>query len=275
MRTRLAILAIGSALLGGCVEFNAECSPPVDGPDEVLTYLAKPLPVERAVVRTRESGLGNVMADAYLAALRDGTGPRPTIAIENAGAIREQGLCLTRTALGTGPLTRKVLKDTVPFSNRLVMVTVSELELFDVLEHAVATVGLPGVSPAGQFLQVSGLSFEVDCSKAPEKLVNGPNGMQREAKGQRVTSLTIAGRTITRDKADPGLQLIVALNDYLAGGGDYFIDLGRKEVTPSNPERYTYLVLEEYLRGLGATAQQPVDLSVNAAQPRLVMKNCN
>jgi len=214
------------------------------------------------------------MADAYLSALAAGTGQKPTVAIENAGAIRDLGLCLTRTALAKGPLTRRVLKDTVPFSNRLVMVTVTERELFDVLEHAVATLAIPGTNPSGQFLQVSGLSFEADCSRPPEKLSNAATGLVRDQTGSRVTKITLVGRVITRDTAETS-PVIIALNDFLAGGGDNFLDFKGKEIVPSSPERYTFNALEDYLKGLGATNETPAPLVVDPAAPRIVLNNCN
>jgi 5'-nucleotidase/UDP-sugar diphosphatase len=274
MRLALPLLASLAALAAGCVEFNAECSPPIDDPEEVVTYLAAPIPVERAVVRSRENALGNAMADAYLAALQAGTGQKPDVAIENAGAIRDLGLCITRTALGKGVLTRRVLKDTVPFSNRLVMVTITERELFDVLEHAVATLGIPGTNPSGQFLHVSGFSFEADCSGKPELLENGPSGLERGREGGRVTKVTLAGRVITRATAG-NTPVVVALNDFLAGGGDNFLDFKGKEAVPSNPERYTFNALEDYLKGLGATSESPASLAVDTAAPRIVLNKCN
>jgi 2',3'-cyclic-nucleotide 2'-phosphodiesterase (5'-nucleotidase family) len=274
MRLALPSLLTLALLGAGCVEFNAECSPPIDDPDEVVTHLAAAIPVERTVVRTRENALGNAMADAYLKALQAGTGPRPDVAVENAGAIRDLGLCITRTALAKGPLTRRVLKDTVPFSNRLVMVTLTERELFDVLEHAVATVSIPGTNPSGQFLHVSGFSFEADCTRPPEKLSNGPSGLVRDQAGSRVTKVTFAGRVITRESAGAA-PVVVALNDFLAGGGDNFLDFKGKEVVPSSPERYTFNAVEDYLKGLGATSESPASLVADPAAPRIVLRNCN
>ena len=120
------LLVAACVITGGCVEFNSECTPPVSDPDFEVTTLASSVPVARATVRTRESALGNVIADAYLHSFDNAGGVRASIAIENAGAIRDQGLCITRTELKAGPLSRRVLRDTLPFSNELVVVQIPE-----------------------------------------------------------------------------------------------------------------------------------------------------
>lgn len=273
MRPPLALAVLCLALAcPSCVEFNAECSPPIDRPELVLTYLSDPLPVAHDVVRSRESALGDAMADAYLAALQQGAGEHPQVAVENAGAIRDLGLCLTRTQLARGPLTRRVLKDTVPFSNQLVTVKLSERQLFDILEHGVASVAVPGVSPGGQFLQVAGLSYEVDCSNRPEQLSNLNGAVVRDATGTRVVALTLGTRRITREASTASPTIVVALNSFLAGAGDNFVDF--KETTATATERYTYNVLEEFLSGLGATASAPARLLVDPQKPRIVLRNC-
>src|SRR5262249_17779379 len=138
----LAILALGAA---GCVEFNSECTPPIDAPDDIVAWLAEDVPVARPVVRTQETALGDALTDAYLRVLAEKTGDeKPTVALENAGSIRDQGLCTTRTVLFKGPLPRRALRDTVPFTNEIVTVKISEKQLINILEHAVASLHIPG-----------------------------------------------------------------------------------------------------------------------------------
>ncbi len=263
-----ALLVVPS--LASCVQFNAECSPPVDQPDFVITWLAAPVPIDKTVVRTHESALGDAITDAFLAALK-GSGLHPQVAIDNAGDMRDLGLCVTRTELGKGALKRKVLKQVIAFSDELVTVRISQLDLFNILEHGVATVGVPGVNPGGQFLQVSGLSYEVDCSKPAEVLSSGG---QRTSSGQRVRSITLGGETITRAEASDSASVIVALSSFLAGGGDNFIDLAGKASAKAIPERYTYNVVEDYLHGLGASEASPAKVAVDPQNPRIVLENC-
>jgi 2',3'-cyclic-nucleotide 2'-phosphodiesterase (5'-nucleotidase family) len=259
--------------LGSCVAFNAECSPPIDQPDLVVTWLAGPVPIDRPSSRLRESAFGDAITDAYRASLSSGATPAD-IAIENGGAIRDAGLCTTRTALAKGPLTRAVLRDTLPFSNSLVTVEVTEAELFDVFEHAVSQLAVPGAVPAGAFLQVSGVSFDVDCTFPPEKITTTSAGAERTEKGRRVQHITLGGRTFTRATASTSATVRVALNDFLAGGGDNFVDFkGRDVVTPS-PERYTYSVFEAALQAKQATSGAPLALAVDAENPRIVLHHC-
>ncbi len=283
MRRAPALLAIALAPTAlSCIQFNADCSQPVADPSYTVTYLASPVPVDHTVVRTQESALGDRMTDAFLKALQDSGSP-PDVAVDNAGDIRDLGLCVTRTELAKGPLTRAVLKDVIPFSDELVTVRVTVQELFHLLEHGVATLATPGNHPGGQFLQVSGLSYEVDCSKPAEQLSTVGGNLVRTQDGQRVRSITLASFegepnvTITRDEADSdavGGDIVVALSSYLGGGGDKFIDLDGKTMTKANPERYTYTVLEAYLHALHATAGSPATLAVDPHHPRIVLKNC-
>lgn len=269
--TRLVLAALCFPLVS-CIAYNAECSPPIEEPDFVVAHLSAPVPVGRAVVRIRESGLANAMTDAYLAALQ-GFSPRPVVAIENAGAIREAGICVTRTQLGKGPLTRLVLRDTVPFSNELVVVELTERQLFDVLEHGVNTLSVPGLVPGGQFLQVSGLTYEVDCKERPEKLAPGADQrLVRQESGRRVRAITLGSRRITRDEASDSTRIVVAVNDFIASGGDNFLDFAGSEVVPSG--QFTYTVLETHLGRIGPSAERPAVLSPDPQNPRIVLSDC-
>lgn len=255
----------------GCVAFNTECTPPIDAPEEVVTYLHDAVPISRDVVRRRESALGNAMADAYMAALSDFS-PRPVLALENAGAIRDAGLCSTRDQLPRGAVDRRVLRDVVPFSNELVVVELTYSELFDVLEHGVGT--LTEASPGGQFLQVSGeLSYEVDCNRPAEVLRNAGGQLVREQAGRRVTVIHHAGKDITRDNAHHHDGTVaVAVNEFIASGGDNFIDFTGK--TPVRTGLYTYAVFEDYLGSRGPSADNAARLVVDAQNPRIALANC-
>lgn len=264
------VLCLAPAALAGCLQFNEECSPPIDDPDEVVTWLAVPVPVARAVVRTRESALANAMTDSYLRAFGAGfSGPKPVVAMENAGGIRAEGLCTTRTQLAAGPLPRRVLRDTLPFANELVVVELSIAELFGVLEHGVAT--LRTSSPGGQFLQVSGLSYEVDCREPAEVLNATGATVIRVSEGRRVRSLRVSGHTFLRDDPPTGDRIRVAFNEFIAGGGDNFVDLAGRLATGT--DRLTYNVFEEALRQAGSP-DAPLTLTVDPENPRIVLRHC-
>ena len=139
----------------------------------------------RITVRTRESNMGNLIADA----IRQATGA--DVAIANGGGIRGN-----RTYEAGATLTRKDILSELPFGNVTVVMSLSGADLRAALENAVARVE----DTAGRFAQVSGLRFVYDRALA---------------KGSRVVAVTIGGKPI-----DAGKMYTLAANDYIAKGGD-------------------------------------------------------
>lgn len=137
-----------------------------------------------AEVRSRETNLGDFVTDVMRERLH------ADLALLNGGAIRGNRL------LPEGPITRRDLHQFLPFANVLVLLEVSGAALRQALERAVS--GYP--LPAGFFLQVSGVHFIFDPSRAP---------------GRRVLDVTVGDRPL-----DPARAYTVALPDYLARGGD-------------------------------------------------------
>lgn len=143
-----------------------------------------------------ESPLGQVIADAQLAATRDAGAQ---LALMNPGGIRAP---LPMPA--DGQLRYENLFAVQPFYNNLVTLTLTGAQLVQVLEQQWA--GQP--SAAGRPLQVShGFSYTWDASRPP---------------GQRVLadSLKLDGRPVTATDT-----LRVTVNSFLAGGGDNFTAL--------------------------------------------------
>ena len=98
------------------------------------------------IVRSAETNLGDLTADA----LRDQTGA--DIAFVNGGGIR--------ISLPAGDITYGDIYTVFPFNNQVCVVEVTGQQILDALEWSVHQ--LP--DEFGGFLQVSGISFEVDCS---------------------------------------------------------------------------------------------------------------
>ena len=140
---------------------------------------------QRASVRTVETNMGNLIADA----MRAGVGA--DIAITNGGGIRGD-----RTYDAGTTLTRKDVLTELPFGNVTVLLEMSGADVLAALENGVSQVE----EKAGRFPQVSGLVFTYDPSAAA---------------GSRVSSVTIGGKPL-----DKGAAYKVATNDYMAGGGD-------------------------------------------------------
>jgi len=142
---------------------------------------------ERSTVRLKESNLGNVIADS-LRAMTDAD-----IALQNGGGIRE--------SVPPGKITVKDIYTVLPFDNTVVVVEATGKQVWDALEHGIAA--YPGA--AGQFLQVSGVSYTFDASKEPY---------------HRLLSVIYNGAPIEMDR-----KYRVVANDFLTGGGDKFLML--------------------------------------------------
>ena len=108
-------------------------------------YITDPGTGER-MVRSKETNLGDICADAY----RYISGA--DVAIVNGGAIRDE--------IPAGDITYGQIISVYPFGNEMCVVEITGRELLDVLEYSVSK--LPG--EFGGFLQVSGMSFTVDLS---------------------------------------------------------------------------------------------------------------
>lgn len=138
---------------------------------------------ERETVRVSGSNLGDMIADAMIAA----TGA--DIAIINGGAIRD--------SIPAGVITRKQVVTVFPFDNTIITKIVTGAQIKDILEKGLSA--LPG--PSGGFPQIGGMRVTADPSAEP---------------GKRVVSITGADGKPLEDDA----KYELATNDFLAGGGD-------------------------------------------------------
>lgn len=133
---------------------------------------------ERGDVRTQETNLGNVTADANLARARleDDT---VSVSIKNGGGIRASigsfsigddpqpapTAANPRTGKNAGEISQLDIQNSLRFNNSLALLTLSATELKQVMEHAVASAG-PGSAP-GAFPQVGGMSFSFNTTGIP------------------------------------------------------------------------------------------------------------
>ena len=137
---------------------------------------------EREYVRTQETNLGNLVADVIRSAVD------ADIAVTNGGGIR--------ASIHAGDIRVADVYNTLPFDNTLVVVEMLGMDILEALEHSVRMVP----DQNGGFLQVSGITFEVDPNALPGgRIINAKVGENRLAAGKYYT---------------------VATNDFLAAGGD-------------------------------------------------------
>lgn len=146
---------------------------------------------ERAIVRKRESNLGNLIADGMVWKTRNAG---VQIALQNGGGIR--------TTIPKGPITVGKVYEVLPFGNTLVVMDLKGREIKAALENGVSQ----WEQGAGRFLQVSGLRYAFDLSRAP---------------GDRVVRVEVK-----TEKGYVPLDLEatyrVVVNNFIANGGDGF-----------------------------------------------------
>ncbi|HMO60099.1 MAG TPA: bifunctional metallophosphatase/5'-nucleotidase, partial [Roseiflexaceae bacterium] len=119
--------------------------------NQVIGESAVLLDGDRANVRTKETNLGNLVADAMLERARaDGA----QIAITNGGGIR--------TSINIGPVTVGEVLAVLPFGNTLSRVDLTGAQVKEALENGVSQVE----QVAGRFPQVGGIRFTWDPAAA-------------------------------------------------------------------------------------------------------------
>jgi 5'-nucleotidase len=155
----------------------------------LLTELAKPvgrtsvaLDARSKENRTRETNVGNFIADAFRKATAADVG------FMNGGSVRADAL------IGPGRLTQRDLLSILPFKNKLVKIEVTGATLRAALEHGVSRSAED--SEPGGFPQVSGVQFSFDASRSPgSRLVDVKvNGLPLDdAKKYTLTTTTFIG----------------------------------------------------------------------------------
>jgi len=203
----------------------------------------------RNSVRTEETNLGNLTADANLFVGRQ-VDADVVISLKNGGGIRDNIgqiagapgstnpndiLRLPTAANPTagkaeGDLSQLDVENSLRFNNGLSLITITAAQLKEVMEHAVAGVG-PGRTP-GSFPQVGGFAFSFDASGTAQVL--NADGTVQTA-GDRIRSLSLideAGnftQTIVRNGrviGNPNRAFRMVTLNFLAGtssldtGGD-------------------------------------------------------
>lgn len=175
----------------------------------------------RALVRTQETNLGNLTADANLAYARL-FDPSVQISLKNGGGIRAEigtvitpagsttstlsppvGNPATSPARQTGQISQLAIENSLRFNNDLTVVTVTATELKDLLEHAVAAT--TATATPGQFPQVGGMSFSYDPA-GTARTTSGTGSRIRTVKvGNQVV---VQNGTVTQQAASTSFKLV-------------------------------------------------------------------
>ena len=160
--------------------------------DIEIGTLGTPLDSRTGVIRTQETAIGNLIADAIRAA----TGAQ--LAITNAGGIRAN-----KQYPAGHKLTRRDVLSELPFGNATSMVEITGKDVKDAIENGLRD----APQGSGRFPVVSGLTFEADL---------------KQPQGSRVTSVKVDGKEI-----DLAGKYTVATNNFMLTGGDGYTALGR------------------------------------------------
>jgi len=172
------------------------------------------LDARESLTRREETPLGRFFA----ALLRDRVGAQ--VGLLNSGAIRGNRV------IPPGPITKRDVRELLPFSNTVTLLEVTGAALRAALERSVDE--LP--RPTGHYLQTAGVQMAVDPARPP---------------GRRVGAIQVAGQPL-----DPADLYRVAVPDYLARGKDGYPMLAASRVLLA-PEDGPGLI-ETVLEGLAA-----------------------
>ncbi|WP_432079544.1 bifunctional metallophosphatase/5'-nucleotidase [Streptomyces sp. YPW6] len=163
-----------------------------------------------------EKPLGNVIADAQLEGLAPADKGGAEVAFMNPGGIRADLVYKASGSEGDGVVTYGEAFTVQPFTNMMNVVDLTGAQLITALQQQVS--GSNEASP--KILQVSeGLTYTLDLTKTG---------------ADRVVADTIE---LNGEAIDPARSYRVAMNEFLAGGGDGFSVLGQgtnKLVGPSD-----------------------------------------
>jgi alkaline phosphatase len=220
----------------------------------------------RAFVRTQQTNLGDLTADANLWAMQQ-VDPTVLVSIKNGGGIRDligfvDGTTGELLPTQANPLSGKQeteisqldIENTLRFNNLLSLVTVTAAELVQILEHGVAATA-PGATP-GQFPQVGGVAFSFD----PD-LPAGGRVQSASIKDWDGTTLDVLKKDGVL-QGDPNRLIRVVTLNFLANGGDNypFPALGENRVDTTTGEQTALANFLQTFHGDSAHAFQEADL---------------
>lgn len=213
---------IANDLVGSVGEFVAEQDGNILGLTDV--YLVG----ERAAVRTEETNLGNLTADANLwyakqldedvvVSFKNGGGirePIGNVVVDGSDSEPNYQAPSANPAIGKpeGGVSQLDAASSLRFNNDLAIITITRSKLLEVLEHAVAA-SAPGVT-AGQFAQVGGIQYSYDLSQSAGERIQ--NAVIVNDDGSTYDVLAANGRLV--GSAEETVKVVTL--GFLADGGD-------------------------------------------------------
>ena len=163
---------------------------------DVDLVIKDPVSGER-IVRSQETNLGDLCADAYRAM------GETDIAFVNGGGVRD--------TIPAGDVTYGQIIKVHPFGNALCTVEVTGQEILDALEFSVCN--LPGES--GGFLHVSGLKFTVDMNVDSTVVKTEKKEFVEVAGERRIKDVEVLQEDGTYAPIDPNKTYTLASHNYM------------------------------------------------------------
>ncbi|MNO42689.1 Trifunctional nucleotide phosphoesterase protein YfkN precursor [compost metagenome] len=201
---------------------------------QVIGVASVVLDGERKNVRSKETNLGNLIADGMLSKAKQLK--NADIAIMNGGGIR--------ASIDEGDITMGELRTVMPFGNTLFVLDVTGQQLKDGLENGISGAKLADLP--GKFPQVAGMKFKWD-----------PNG----AAGSKVFDMMIQ-----RESGYEPINLTstyrLATNSFVANGGDGYASFAAAIASGAYHEDLgypDYEIFMEYVDSLGGSVLPKVE----------------
>ena len=174
----------------------------------------------RASVRTGETAIGNLIADA----MREAVGA--DIGFTNGGGIRAD-----RIYDPGATLTRRDIQTELPFGNKTVLLELSGADVIAALENGFSRIE----DVSGRFPQVSGLTVSYDPDAAA---------------GSRVVEVKVGDAPL-----DPAKTYTLATNDFMANGGDgYGMFAGATRIIEAVAAKLMAAQVIEYIEAAGTVS---------------------
>jgi predicted extracellular nuclease/2',3'-cyclic-nucleotide 2'-phosphodiesterase (5'-nucleotidase family) len=246
----------------------------------------------RGSVRTEETNLGNLTADANLAFAKT-IDPTTVISIKNGGGIRDN---IGRSVVppgGTGEpeqlpteeipgvkpaggISENDVANSLRFNNGLSLLTISAEELLGVLEYGVAETSTDDSVTPGRFPQVSGIEFSFDPTAEPNNRIQSLAILDES--GNDADVIVQNGELV----GDPARTFRLVTLGFLAEGGDGYTFPTRDVVNITQPEEAARTgvatfaadgseqdALAEYLAAFGADSPFDVADTARAEDTRI------
>ncbi len=214
MKNHLLLLMLFSFSLFSCKPDNQ-----ID--TKIIGNITVDLDANKAVVRTREALIGNLISDAFMAYAKDSLHKNPAFALMNGGNIRFNEEKRPNGIYQAGDFTENEVNEILFYDGTLYLIPITGRQLKEILERSVSS--LP-TEAKGWFLQCSKeLQYTADLTKQPQVLdETNPDTLKINIHGERITSVKINGQRLSSDST-----YTVLINSYPGNGEDGYVTLGK------------------------------------------------